>query len=147
MRIGKGYDIHRFQDGGELIIYAPHIDSFSYTHGHIIERIGYHVAQYYASNLDRFGDIPRAVMAVGAYITGAGTYRGGVEARRIQVTVASRIPRERCERVGLGYADPRTIDPAGWAGRKEEGTLVVERAGETLFRYSRPAGAGEKDTT
>ena len=29
-------------DGGELIIYAPHIREISATHGSVIERIGYH---------------------------------------------------------------------------------------------------------
>jgi hypothetical protein len=28
-----------------------------------------------------------------------------------RVTLATGIPEERCRRVNLGYADPRTIDP------------------------------------
>jgi hypothetical protein len=30
----------------------------------------------------------------------------GIEYPRIQVTLATRIPRERCERLNLGYLDP-----------------------------------------
>lgn len=122
-------------DGGELIIYAPHIDSFSYTHGHIIEKIGYHVAEYFTANMDKMAGIPRAVMAVSVFVTGSGTYRDGVEKRRVRVTLASRIPKDRCERAGLGYADPDSIDPEGFKNREEEDVLLVENAGETLYRY------------
>jgi len=34
-------------DGGEVIIYAPHIDEISYTHGQIIDQVGYHVRDYF----------------------------------------------------------------------------------------------------
>ncbi len=30
-------------DGGEVIIYAPHITEVSYTHGRLIDAVGYHV--------------------------------------------------------------------------------------------------------
>ena len=123
------------EDGGELIIYAPHIDSFSYTHGHIIKRIGYHVAEYFTAHMDKMAGIPRAVMAVSVYVTGSGTYREGVEDRRIQVTLATQIPSSECERACLGYADPREIDPEDWRGRESEGLLLVENAGETLYKY------------
>ena len=38
------------------------------------------------------------------------------EIPRIQVTLATAIPRERCERINLGYLDPATIDPKTWTG-------------------------------
>ena len=34
-------------DGGELIIYAPHIHEISITHGSLIRRIGYHCRDYF----------------------------------------------------------------------------------------------------
>ncbi|HUU59233.1 MAG TPA: lactate racemase domain-containing protein, partial [Phycisphaerae bacterium] len=34
-------------DGGELIIYAPHIREISATHGKVIEEIGYHTRDYF----------------------------------------------------------------------------------------------------
>ncbi|MGB9593492.1 MAG: lactate racemase domain-containing protein, partial [Anaerolineae bacterium] len=34
-------------DGGEVIIYAPHIREISYTHGKILDEIGYHVRDYF----------------------------------------------------------------------------------------------------
>ena len=123
------------EDGGELIIYAPHIDSFSYTHGHIIETIGYHVAEYFTAHMDEMHDIPRAGMAVSVFVTGAGTYRNGMENRRIRVTLASGIPYETCQRAHLGYADPADIKPLKWKDREQDGMLLVENAGETLYLY------------
>ena len=35
-------------DGGKLIIYAPHINEISYTHGEMMDQIGYHVRDYFA---------------------------------------------------------------------------------------------------
>ena len=37
------------------------------------------------------------------------------------MTLATGIPRERCEAIGLGYLDPATIDPEEWADREDEG--------------------------
>ncbi len=56
---------------------------------------------------------------------------------RIQVTLATGIPEERCRRINLGYRDPRTIRPADWAGREHEGVLLVPRAGEMLYRLEK----------
>ena len=45
-------------DGGELIIYAPHISEISVTHGKLIEQIGYHCRDYFFKQWDRFKDLP-----------------------------------------------------------------------------------------
>jgi len=50
-------------DGGEVVIYAPHINEISYTHGKIIDRIGYHVRDYFVKQWDRFKDEPWGVLA------------------------------------------------------------------------------------
>jgi nickel-dependent lactate racemase len=121
-------------DGGEVIIYAPHITEISYTHGHVIDQIGYHARDYFVKQWDRFKDYPWGVLAHSTHLRGIGTYENGVEQPRIQVTLATGIPRQRCEHVNLGYRDPATIDPAEWAGREAEGVLVVPHAGETLYR-------------
>ena len=47
-------------DGGEVIIYAPHIDEISYTHGQLIDHIGYHCRDYFLKQWDRFKDVPAA---------------------------------------------------------------------------------------
>ena len=120
-------------DGGEIIIYAPHINSLSITHGRVLEQIGYHVTGYYLQQPERFKDISRAVMAVSSYMKGTGEYCNGKERARIRVTIASGINRETCERVGLGYANPARINLRDWPNREEEGLLFIEKAGETLY--------------
>ena len=41
-------------DGGEVVIYAPHITEVSYVHGKILDQIGYHVRDYFLAQWDRF---------------------------------------------------------------------------------------------
>jgi len=121
-------------DGGTVIIYAPHIDEVSYTHGKILDRIGYHVRDYFIAHMDKFADVPRSTMAHATHVKGAGTYINGVESPRVNVILATRVPKERCERINLGYLDPDTLDLEAYKGREEEGILVVPRAGEMLYR-------------
>ncbi len=123
-------------DGGEVIIYAPHITEISYTHGKVLDEIGYHVRDYFVKQWDKFKHYPWGVLAHSTHLRGLGTYENGVERPRIQVTLATGIPRERCEKVNLGYRDPRTIDVDEWMRRAEEDPdlLVVPHAGEMLYR-------------
>jgi nickel-dependent lactate racemase len=121
-------------DGGEVIIYAPHIDEVSYTHGKIIDEVGYHVRDYFLRQWDAFKHYPWGVLAHSTHLRGVGTYEDGIEQPRIKVTLATGIPRERCERINLGYLDPATVDLDAWRGREDEGILSVPRAGEMLYR-------------
>lgn len=121
-------------DGGEVIIYAPHISEISYTHGHILDQIGYHVRDYFVKQWDTYSDQPWGVLAHSTHLRGIGTYEDGVEKPRIQVTLATQIPAERCAQVGLGYLDPATIHPSDWVEREDEGILYVPHAGEMLYR-------------
>jgi nickel-dependent lactate racemase len=125
-------------DGGELIIYAPHITEVSVTHGRVIEEVGYHTRDYFLAQWERFGDYPWGVLAHSTHVRGIGTYEAGVERGRIAVTLATGIPPETCERIGLGYRDPAEIDPAAWAGREAEGILCVRKAGEVLYKLADP---------
>ncbi|MDY6875573.1 MAG: lactate racemase domain-containing protein [Chloroflexota bacterium] len=124
-------------DGGEVIIYAPHIDEISYTHGKVIAEIGYHVRDYFVKQWGRFKGYPWGVLAHSTHLRGDGTYENGIEKPRIRVTLATRIPRERCARVNLGYLDPVTINLDEWQGREDEGILLANRAGEMLYRVKR----------
>jgi nickel-dependent lactate racemase len=121
-------------DGGEVIIYAPHITEISYTHGRIIDQIGYHVRDYFLKQWERFKGYPWGVLAHSTHLRGIGTFENGVEEPRIQVTLATGIPEERCQRVNLGYLDPATVGMSEWEGREDEGILVVPKAGEMLYR-------------
>ena len=121
-------------DGGEVVIYAPHITEVSYVHGHHLDQIGYHVRDYFVAQWEKFKHIPWGVVAHSTHLRGDGSYVDGVERPRIQVTLATGIPRERCEAIGLGYLDPAEVDPEEWADREDEGVLLVRRAGEQLYR-------------
>jgi len=121
-------------DGGELIIYAPHVTEVSYTHGQVLDRIGYHCRDYFLKQMDRFRDVPRGVLAHSTHVNGLGTYENGVETHRVRVVLATGIPEERCRRINLGYRDPKTIHPDEYRGREDEGYLYVPRAGEFLYR-------------
>jgi len=121
-------------DGGTVIIYAPHISEISYTHGAVLDRIGYHVRDYFLSQMDRFEGVPRGVMAHSTLVKGAGTFQQGKEEPRIRVVLATGIPRARCEQVNLEYLDPDALDLSEWADREDEGILLVPRAGEVLHR-------------
>ena len=125
-------------DGGELIIYAPHITEISYTHGKTIEEIGYHTRDYFLAQWDRFSHYPWGVVAHSTHVRGVGTFEGGVEQARIQVTLATGIPESRCRTVNLGYRDPATIDPAAWQGKEGQGRLYVPKAGEMLYKLTDP---------
>ena len=121
-------------DGGEVVIYAPHIDEISYTHGTIIDEVGYHVRDYFLKQWETYSRYPWGVLAHSTHLRGMGTYEDGVESPRIKVTLATRIPQERVERVSLSYLDPAMVDPDSWRDRESEGILVVPKAGEMLFR-------------
>ncbi len=122
------------EDGGELIIYAPHISEISVTHGKKIEEIGYHVKDYFLKQWDKFKDVPGGVMAHSTHVKGIGEYENGVEKPRVRVTLATRIPKEVCDKINMGYRDPDTINPVAWKNREDEGYLVVPKAGEMLYR-------------
>ena len=122
-------------DGGEVIIYAPHIDEISYTHGKILDEIGYHTCDYFLKQWDRFKDYPWGVLAHSTHVRGLGHFdaASGIEYPRVNVTLATRIPADRCRKLGLGYLDPDMIDPETWESLGS-GHLKVEKAGEMLYR-------------
>lgn len=122
-------------DGGEVIIYAPHIRELSVVHGQVLREVGYHVREYFTKQWDRFKDYPWGVLAHSTHLRGGGTYDdNGVEHPRINVTLATGISEAECRQVNLGYCDPASIDMKEWANREDEGILLVPRAGEFLYR-------------
>jgi nickel-dependent lactate racemase len=125
-------------DGGELIVYGPHIHEISVTHGPLIERIGYHTRDYFLAQWDRFKDEPWGILAHSTHVRGIGTYENGVERPRIAVTLATGIPEEVCRRVNLGYRDPASIRLEDYRDREDEGILLVPNAGEMLYRLENP---------
>ena len=123
-------------DGGELIIYGKHVEEVSFTHGEMISKIGYHVRDYFLKQMDKFTDIPGGILAHSTHVRGMGTFEDGIEKPRVQVTLATGIPEEKCKEINLGYRDPDSINPDDWKNREDEGVLLVENAGEILYRLA-----------
>ena len=123
-------------DGGEVILYAPHVREISSTHKEIYD-IGYHCRDYFVKQWDRFSHVHWGVLAHSTHLRGAGTYdaQTGQERLRVQVTLATAIPEDVRRAANLGYLDPATVDPAAFAADRD--TMVVPRAGEILFRRGR----------
>jgi nickel-dependent lactate racemase len=121
-------------DGGELIIYAPHMHEISVTHGKLIREVGYHCRDYFTKQWDRFKDYPWGTLAHSTHVRGTGTFENGVENCRVKVTLASGIPESVCREINLGYRDPASIRIEDFANREEEGVLLVRKAGEQLYR-------------
>ena len=125
-------------DGGELIIYAPHITEVCVSHGKTIMEIGYHCRDYFLKQWEKFKDYPWGVLAHSTHVFGIGTYQNDVEQPRAKVTLATGIPEPVCRKINLGYRDPKTIRPEDYANRQDEGVLLVPKAGEMLFQLKNP---------
>jgi nickel-dependent lactate racemase len=118
-------------DGGEVVIYAPHLGVVSHVHGAYIAEAGYHVRDTYLKQWERYKHLPLGVLAHGTHLRGSGTYEDGIERARVDVALATAIPRAETERLALRYVDPATIDPRAYA---DAGWMVVPNAGEILYR-------------
>jgi nickel-dependent lactate racemase len=119
-------------DGGEVILYAPHITEISRMHPEINE-IGYHCRDYFLGQWERFAGYHWGVLAHSTHLRGAGTYDPvDGERCRVSVTLATGIPRDVVLAANLGYLDPRDVDVAAY--QADPGTFVVPDAGEVLYR-------------
>ena len=119
-------------DGGQVVLYAPHIREVSVMHPHIVE-IGYHCRDYFVKQWDRFRGMHWGDLAHSTHLRGAGTYdpvHG--ERLRVTVTLATGIPEAVVRAINLDYLDPAEVDPDAWAADPD--TLVVPQAGEVLYR-------------
>ncbi|HSK88161.1 MAG TPA: lactate racemase domain-containing protein [Anaerolineales bacterium] len=120
--------------GGEVVIYAPHLDVVSHVHGKYIYEIGYHILPYFLNDWERFKHIPLGVLAHSTHLRGSGVMENGVEKPNVRVILASKISAEDCARLKLGYLDPGKVNLDEWKDKEEEGILYVPRAGEILYR-------------
>src|SRR3954453_4939855 len=117
-------------DGGQVVIYAPHIRDIALTHPQVAE-IGYHCRDYFVQQWDRFRGYPWGDLAHSTHLRGAGTFdaeggeggRGGGRRARGRVPLPPGIPEALTRSINLGYRDPATIDPDAWA--LDPDTLVV----------------------
>ena len=125
-------------DGGELIIYGPHINSISHTHDAGLTEIGYHCSAWLLENWDKYKDYPWGLLAHSSHVKGIGQVINGIENPRANVTLATGISAEICNQINLDYRDSNSINIEDYADREEEGILLVRKAGEMLYRLKDP---------
>jgi lactate racemase len=119
-------------DGGEVILYAPHITDIARMHPEI-SQIGYHCRDYFVKQWDSFKGLHWSVLAHSTHLRGAGSWDGATGERcRVTVTLATGIPEDEVRAVNLNYLDPALVDVAAF--ESDPGTFVVHDAGEVLFR-------------
>ena len=119
-------------DGGQVVVYAPHIREVSRMHPQLLE-IGYHCRDYFTGQWDRFSHLAWGDLAHSTHLRGAGTWDPvDGERCRVTVTLATGIPEEVVRSVNLDYLDPAEVDPERWSADPD--TLVVHQAGEVLYR-------------
>jgi nickel-dependent lactate racemase len=126
------------EDGGELIIYAPHLSRISDTHGALIEKYGYAPLESVRDMLGVSQELREnlCIAAHLAHVAYAGRLdENGKIVTRYRITMATGIDEETCKQVKLGYLDYRNVP---WDElRKDPETLFVENAGRDLYKVAR----------
>ena len=123
------------EDGGELIIYAPHLTKISETHGALIEKYGYAPLEVVRDMLGASAEL-RENLCIAAHLAHV-AYAGRTDERgrvvpRYRITMGTGLDEETCRRVNLGYLDHRTLDIT--ALNSQPDTLVVKDAGRDLYK-------------
>jgi nickel-dependent lactate racemase len=121
-------------DGGQVVIYAPHITEISRNHPAISE-IGYHCRDYFVKQWDTFSGYHLGDLAHSTHLRGTGTFDPVAGERlRVTVTLATGIPETVVRSVNLDYLRPEDVDIEAWSADPD--TLVVPNAGEDLYRLA-----------
>ena len=123
------------EDGGELIIFAPHLNKLSETHGALIEKYGYAPLESVRDMLGVSQEL-RENLCIAAHLAHV-AYAGRIDANgnivpRYRITMASGLDEQTCKRVNLGYLDYRTFDYE----TTDPDTLIVNDAGRDLYKVS-----------
>lgn len=120
--------------GGEIIIYAPHIKCFhsNKTMDKWIREIGYHCRDYVKEYLKKHPTFDRNVAAHVINLRGPGSYdpETGEEKFLFKVSLATQIPKEECEAVGLSYVNPDSLREDDF---HSENTLWIKLGGKYLY--------------
>ena len=123
------------EDGGELIIYAPHLTKISETHGKLIEKYGYAPLESVRDMLGVSEEL-RQNLCIAAHLVHVSYASRLDDAGRVvpryRITMASGLDEATCRRVHLGYLDFRTFDYEKL--RHDADTLIVRDAGRDLYK-------------
>jgi len=127
------------EEGGELIIYAPHLSSISATHGALIERYGYAPLERIRELVAQFPELQQnlCVAAHLAHVSFAGRKLAtGEIVPRYAITLASAVDEATCRKVNLGYMDTGKFRRDDY--ENDADTLIVEQAGRDLYLLEPP---------
>ena len=122
------------EDGGELVIYAPHLTGISTTHGRLIEKYGYAPLEQVREMVEQSDEL-QANLCVAAHLAhvsyaGRMSEEGHIEPR-YRITLASAVSEDVCRRVKLAFQRCESVDIE--AARRDPDTLVVDHAGRDLY--------------
>ena len=121
--------------GGEIIIYAPHINCFHSRPemDFALRQIGYHCKDYVKKYLESNPEFSKNIAAHVINVRGEGSFdvNSGKEEFNFKVTLATGISREVCESVGLGYRNPDSMHREDFSG---PGKLWIENGGKYLYK-------------
>ncbi len=121
-------------DGGEVVIYAPHITEVSYVHGHHLDQIGYHVRDYFTAQWEKFKHIPWGVLAHSTHLRGHGSFVDGVEKPRIRSPSPPAFPVSGARRLASDTSTRRRWTPKSGRTGRTRASCWCRRAGEQLYR-------------
>ena len=122
------------EEGGELIIYAPHLTAISETHGALIKRYGYAPLERVRELVAQSRELQQnlCVAAHLAHVSFAGRrLADGTIVPPYAITLASAVDSHTCGQVNLGYVSPSTFHLSDYEGDPD--TLIVEQAGRDLY--------------
>jgi nickel-dependent lactate racemase len=125
------------EEGGELIIYAPHLTKLSETHGALIEKYGYAPLESVRDMLGVSQEL-RENLCIAAHLAHV-AYAGRLDddgkiVPRYKITMATGLDEATCKRVNLGYVDYRVFEIE--AMRSDPDTIIVADAGRDLYLCS-----------
>lgn len=121
--------------GGEIIIYAPHINCF---HSRpemdlALRQIGYHCKDYVKKYLKSNPEFSKNIAAHVINVRGPGSFdiNSGKEEFDFKVTLATGISQDICESVELGYRNPDSIQREDFIEPKK---CWIENGGKYLYK-------------
>ena len=122
------------EEGGELIIYAPHLKTISDVHGELIKRYGYAPLEMVRELVKKSTELQNnlCVAAHLAHVSFASRVsRDGEILPRYSISLCSGIEELTCRQVKLGYMDLSNFHKDAYSADPD--TLVVDQAGRDLY--------------
>lgn len=120
------------EEGGELLIFAPHLRCISDTHGEAIEKFGYAPVEKIKQILTRSDELQKnlCVAAHLAHVSYGAEMKNPLKPR-YKITLASLVDEETCRKVNLNFSDWRRFKLEDY--ENDTDVLIVERAGRDLY--------------